>query len=56
MRYEDPRGPFRFDPFQNPVQNVYIRKVERADGALINKVIDILKDVEQYWPKGRPRP
>jgi len=55
VKYEDPRGPFRFDAFQNPIENVYIRKVERVDGTLTNKVIDTIRDTEQYWPKGKPQ-
>lgn len=56
VKFEDPRGPFRFDAFQNSILNVYIRKVERADGRLVNKVLDTLREVEQYWPKGKPQP
>jgi len=56
VRFEDPRGPFRFDAFQNSILNVYIRKVERVDGRPVNKVLDTLREVEQYWPKGKPRP
>jgi len=45
-----------FDAFQNSILNVYIRKVERVDGRPVNKVLDTLREVEQYWPKGKPRP
>jgi hypothetical protein len=34
---------------------MYVRKVQPgAGGQLINMPIDALKDVEQYWPKGKP--
>src|SRR5437899_417934 len=36
----DPRGPIKLDEYGNPTQNVYILKVERANGKLQNTVID----------------
>ncbi len=56
LRMDTPRGPLRFDPYQNPIENVYVQKVERAGGKIANVVIDTLRDVEQYWPKGKPQP
>ncbi len=56
LRMDTPRGPIRFDPFQNPIENVYIQKVDRVGGKVTNVVVDTLKDVEQYWPKGKPQP
>jgi branched-chain amino acid transport system substrate-binding protein len=44
-----PRGPMRFDDFGNPVQNVYVRKVERANGRLQNSVIHTFPNVSQFW-------
>jgi len=55
IRFDSPRGPFRLDPYQNPIENVYIRKVEKVGGKLVNTVIDTLPDVEQWWPKGKPQ-
>lgn len=55
VHFDSPRGPFRLDPYQNPVENVYIQKVDRAGGKVTNVVVDTLKDVEQYWPKGKPQ-
>lgn len=46
---DDPRGPWRLDQYGNPVQNIYIRKVERQDGRLVNKVIKTYDDVTQFW-------
>jgi branched-chain amino acid transport system substrate-binding protein len=43
------RGPVRFDEFGNVVGNVYIRKVTRKDGRLVNSVIKTYSDVSQFW-------
>ena len=43
------RGPVSFDPYGNVVGNVYIRKVERKDGRLVNSVIHTYPDVSQFW-------
>ena len=44
------RGPVRLDAYGNPVQNVYIRKVERnKDGELQNTVILTVPNVSQFW-------
>jgi branched-chain amino acid transport system substrate-binding protein len=44
-----PRGPIRFDDFGNPIQNVYVRKVERVGGRLQNTVIHTFHNVSQFW-------
>jgi branched-chain amino acid transport system substrate-binding protein len=44
-----PRGPVKIDPWGNPVQNVYIRKVERVGGKLQNSVIATFPTVSQFW-------
>ncbi|HET7875119.1 MAG TPA: ABC transporter substrate-binding protein [Methylomirabilota bacterium] len=44
-----PRGPIRFDDYGNPVQNVYVRRVERAGGRLQNTVIHTFPAVSQFW-------
>ena len=44
-----PRGPVKMDPYGNPVQNIYIRKVERVDGKLQNTVIHTYPEVSQFW-------
>ena len=44
-----PRGPFKLDAYGNPVQNVYIRKVERVGGELQNTVIYTYPNVSQFW-------
>jgi branched-chain amino acid transport system substrate-binding protein len=43
------RGPIRFDDYGNPVQNVYVRKVEKVGGRLQNTVIHTFPNVSQFW-------
>lgn len=43
-----PRGPVRIDEYQNPIQNIYIRKVERR-GTLQNTVVFTYENVSQFW-------
>jgi branched-chain amino acid transport system substrate-binding protein len=37
------------DEYGNPIENVYIRRVERVNGELQNTVIETFKDVSQFW-------
>ena len=47
MKWESPRGPVHIDPkTRHIVQNVYLRKVEKAGGVMINK------EVENFGPHG----
>lgn len=48
-----PRGPVTMDEYGNPVENIYIRRVERVNGELQNTVIETLPNVTQFW-KYRP--
>jgi branched-chain amino acid transport system substrate-binding protein len=50
---DDARGPLRMDDLGNPIQNVYIRKVERAGGQLQNTVIHTYPNVSQFWTYNR---
>ena len=43
------RGPIRFDDYGNPIQNVYVRKVEKVGGRLQNTVIHTFPNVSQFW-------
>src|SRR5438874_3788946 len=43
------RGPVQFDPYGNVIGNIYIRKVERKDGRLVNRVIHTYPNVSQFW-------
>ena len=51
---DTPQGPIRLDAYGNPIVNVYIRKVERRDGRLMNVVIDTYRDVSQFWKYDPP--
>ncbi len=44
-----PRGDFELDYYGNPVQNIYIRKVQRVGGELQNTVIKVYPNVTQFW-------
>jgi branched-chain amino acid transport system substrate-binding protein len=44
-----PRGPVASDDYGNPIENVYIRKVERVNGELQNTVIRTFPNVSQFW-------
>ena len=45
-----PRGPVHLDDRGNPVQNIYIRRVERqANGRLENVVVQTYPNVSQFW-------
>ena len=47
---DTPRGPVKLDGYNNPIQNVYVRKVERkGDGELQNTVIMTVPAVSQFW-------
>jgi branched-chain amino acid transport system substrate-binding protein len=50
---DDPRGPMKMDDLGNPIQNVYIRKVERVGGKLQNTVIQTYPNVSQFWTYNR---
>ncbi|HEV8722878.1 MAG TPA: ABC transporter substrate-binding protein [Candidatus Binatia bacterium] len=44
-----PRGPIKLDTYGNPIQNIYVRKVEKRDGELWNTVIQTFTGVSQFW-------
>ncbi len=44
-----PRGPIKMDPYGNPIQNIYVRKIERVGGQLQNTVIHTYPEVSQFW-------
>ena len=44
-----PRGPVKLDAHGNPIQNIYIRKVEKKDGELWNTVVHTFPAVSQFW-------
>jgi branched-chain amino acid transport system substrate-binding protein len=56
MAWESPRGPMSIDPeTRDVVQTVYIRRVEKVDGRLVNvefdKVPDVKDPVKARMPK-----
>jgi branched-chain amino acid transport system substrate-binding protein len=44
-----PRGPVELDEYGNPIENIYIRRVERVNGELQNTVIETFPRVSQFW-------
>jgi len=49
VRVETLRGPIKFDEYGNVVGNIYIRKVEKKDGRLVNSNIQTYPEVSQFW-------
>jgi branched-chain amino acid transport system substrate-binding protein len=46
---KSPIGPIRIDEYGKPVLNIYVRKVERKDGRLVNTILATYNDVNQFW-------
>ena len=46
---DTPRGPVKFDDYGNLTFTVYIRKVEKRDGKLVNVTVKAYPDVSQFW-------
>jgi branched-chain amino acid transport system substrate-binding protein len=44
-----PMGPIQLDEYSKPVMNIYIRKVERKDGQLVNTIVETFPGVTQFW-------
>jgi branched-chain amino acid transport system substrate-binding protein len=44
-----PMGPIRLDEYGKPILTIYIRKVERKDGMLVNTIVETIPDVSQFW-------
>jgi len=45
-----PRGPVSFDDYGHPIENIYVRRVERVEGKLQNTVIHTFTGVSQFGP------
>jgi branched-chain amino acid transport system substrate-binding protein len=45
----DPRGKFTLDALGNPVMDIYVRKVVRENGKLVNSVVKTYPQVSQFW-------
>lgn len=46
---KSPMGPIRIDEYGKPVLNIYVRKVERKDGKLVNAIVATYPQVTQFW-------
>jgi branched-chain amino acid transport system substrate-binding protein len=44
-----PMGPIRVDEYGKPILNIYVRKVERKNGVLVNTIVETVPDVGQFW-------
>lgn len=56
FKWESPRGPVSIDPkTREIVQNVYIRRVEKIDGALGNKAFKTYTAVKEPWHEANPQ-
>jgi branched-chain amino acid transport system substrate-binding protein len=44
-----PMGPIKIDEYGKPVMTMYIRKVERRDGQLVNAIVETIPNVTQFW-------
>jgi branched-chain amino acid transport system substrate-binding protein len=59
LKIDAVRGPVRFDDMRNPIQNVYIKKVEKkkmfgyTKDELWNTVIKTYPNVSQFWTYGK---
>ena len=59
LKIDTPRGPVSFDDMRNPVQNIYIKKVEKKKlfgydkDELWNTVIKTYPAVSQFWTYGK---
>jgi branched-chain amino acid transport system substrate-binding protein len=46
---DTPRGPVKFDDYGNLTFTVYIRRVEKKAGKLVNTTVKSYPDVSQFW-------
>jgi branched-chain amino acid transport system substrate-binding protein len=44
-----PVGPIHLDEYSKPVMNMYVRKVERKDGQLVNTIVETIPNVSQFF-------
>jgi len=44
-----PMGPIRIDEYGKPILNIYVRKVERKDGRLVNSIVATYPNVNQFF-------
>ena len=54
-KFDSPRGPVEIDPVERDIiQNIYIRRVEKHDGKLVNINIDEVDMVKDPWKIDNP--
>jgi branched-chain amino acid transport system substrate-binding protein len=59
LKIDAVRGPVSFDEMRNPVQNIYIKKVEKKNmfgypkAELWNTVVKTYPSVSQFWTYGK---
>lgn len=46
---DTPRGPIKYDHLGNVIGDFFIRRVEKANGKLVNKTVKTYHDVSQFW-------
>jgi branched-chain amino acid transport system substrate-binding protein len=44
-----PMGPIHLDEYGKPILNIYVRKVERRNGELVNTTVATYPNVSQFW-------
>jgi branched-chain amino acid transport system substrate-binding protein len=56
MKWESPRGPMSIDPeTRDVIQTVYIRRVEKVGGNLVNVEFDKVENVKDPWKTRMPK-
>src|SRR4029453_6670363 len=56
LKWESPRGPMMIDPeTRDVVQTVYIRRVEKVGGKLLNVEFEKIEDVKDPWKARQPK-
>jgi branched-chain amino acid transport system substrate-binding protein len=46
---DTPRGPISFDGHGNVIGNIYVRRIEKQNGKLVNKTVKTYEKVSQFW-------
>jgi branched-chain amino acid transport system substrate-binding protein len=44
------RGPVRFDHLGNVIGDIFIRRLEKKNGEMVNTTIKTYRDIGQFWP------
>ena len=47
--FESPKGRIRLDQYNNVIQNMYVRRVDRVGGELVNVPIQTYPSISQFW-------